>query len=273
MDYIQGERFKELADFFYLPLGTKENENYDGLVNTLDYSKVFDGCKIYTHTKYAKQLLEVVKLLGVKVVLITHNSDTNIDATYEIPDNVIKWFSQNVCINHPKVVALPIGLENNRWLQKVNKIKIMEDSLNRSRIAKNILYINHNISTNVKERFHVYKVFEGKEWCTIQKGSNGKDFEGYITNVQRHLFVACPEGNGIDTVRLWETLYMGSIPIVRRSINTLHFKDLPICFVDDWEDVTPKFLINEQTRIANSNYNKEKLTFQYWKTKIENYEN
>ena len=30
-------------------------------------------------------------------------------------------------------------------------------------------------------------------------------------------FVACPRGNGTDTHRFWETLYRGSIPVVKSS--------------------------------------------------------
>ena len=39
---------------------------------------------------------------------------------------------------------------------------------------------------------------------------------------------------------------MGSIPIVKRDIAMQEFEDLPICFVDQWETVTPDFLNNEK---------------------------
>ena len=80
----------------------------------------------------------------------------------------------------------------------------------------------------------------------------------------------CPNGNGVDTHRLWETLYLKSIPIVKHSINADFYFDLPIVFVNDWKEITKDFLINEYDRIASANWNLEKLNFDYWKNKILN---
>ncbi len=51
-------------------------------------------------------------------------------------------------------------------------------------------------------------------------------------------FVACPRGNGVDTHRVWETLYRGSVPIVidnewSRSLDYLNF---PIIRVLAWTE-------------------------------------
>ena len=35
---------------------------------------------------------------------------------------------------------------------------------------------------------------------------------------------------------------MGSIPIELRNLNNRFYIDLPICFVDDWKEVTESFL-------------------------------
>jgi hypothetical protein len=39
----------------------------------------------------------------------------------------------------------------------------------------------------------------------------------YSKLAQSHSFIVTPRGNGVDTHRLWETLYRGSIPLVRNS--------------------------------------------------------
>ena len=51
------------------------------------------------------------------------------------------------------------------------------------------------------------------------------------------LFVACPRGNGTDTHRFWETLYRGSIPVVKRSNWSESIKTLNIPFVElsNWD--------------------------------------
>jgi hypothetical protein len=78
----------------------------------------------------------------------------------------------------------------------------------------------------------------------------------------------CPPGNGEDTHRLWETLYVGSIPIVKKSINTLFYSDLPICYVDNWEQLADYNFLIEQKNILKSKTNLEMLDFDYWKNKI-----
>jgi len=56
---------------------------------------------------------------------------------------------------------------------------------------------------------------------------------------QQYAFIACPRGNGIDTHRLWETLYRGSIPVVKRSAWTEMIEELglPIVQLDSWEEI------------------------------------
>ena len=62
-----------------------------------------------------------------------------------------------------------------------------------------------------------------------------------ITRIAKYRWCACPEGNGVDTHRLWEALYMRCIPIVVKSpfIDALMYYtngELPICVIDSWWD-------------------------------------
>jgi hypothetical protein len=54
-----------------------------------------------------------------------------------------------------------------------------------------------------------------------------------------HRFVACPEGNGVDTHRFWETLYRGSIPVVKDSQFIKNWSDLgvPMVVLSDWSEL------------------------------------
>ena len=270
MDWIQGEKFWQIADFIYTPNEVRKDDYYR-LRNTFDIRKLYDGCIIYTHTIYARELFSILKTIDAKVIIITHNSDINVDVSFDIPKNVIKWYTQNVDILNPIIESIPIGLENNRWFLKLHKKEKMLALLDTNALLKNILYVNHNINTNPDKRSIVYDLLKGKDWVTIEEGKNGNNFDTYIVNIYSHRFVACPEGNGIDTHRIWECLYLGTIPIVIRNYNTRFYQDLPICFVNSWEEVTEKFLNNQYEYITKFNiWNLEKLTFSYWKNKIKN---
>jgi hypothetical protein len=239
-DHIRGERFIELAD----------------------KKTIF-----YCHTHELDNFFW--NLPKEPFVLITHNSDDCVDSSFTIPDNLIHWFAQNVNIVHEKIESLPIGLENLKWFPK--KRGVMIGLLQKPRTCKNLVYMNHNINTNPAKRNPPYYALENKPWVTVERGQNGTRFDDYISNVYSHPFVICPEGHGIDTVRTWECLYMGSIPIEKRNINNQFYTDLPILFVDSWEEINQSMLIDEYDRIIHAQWNMDKLNFGYWKNKILSY--
>ena len=128
--------------------------------------------------------------------------------------------------------------------------------------------MNHNIRTNPSERQVLYDMFERERWVDSQRLVNGADFGSYINNIYNHKFVLCPPGNGIDTHRIWECLYMGTVPIVKWCPNWVFYDDLPILVVNDWEEVTEKFLSGAWDEIQKITWNRDKLNFEYWKNKI-----
>jgi hypothetical protein len=262
--FITGNKFKALADYTFAP-SVKRGDDYYNLPNTYNPDTVKDGDIIYTDTGYVRDFFKVTT--DKKIILITHNGDTNID--FAPPDNVIKWYTTNVNIIHPRIESIPIGLENDLWFPDVHKKEKMIAKLSESKDYRNLVYMNHSIATNPAVRDKLYQLYEGESWITSEKGSNRPNlFDSYLDNIYNHKFVICPEGNGIDTHRIWETLYVGSIPIEKRNINTRFYTDLPICFVDNWEDLTPEFLEIEYLRIKSGVWNLEKHNFEYWKNKI-----
>lgn len=247
-DIIQGERFEKLAD----------NE------------RIF-----YRHTHEVNNFFRDPP--AKEFVLISHNSDRKVtenpkedgDADITLmPPGLVKWFSQNVDVEHDKVESIPIGLENSRWFPAVRKIEKIISRASKKKNFINWLYLNHNVKTNPQERTSPYALFKNKGWCTLESGGNNYKFDHYLAQLYNHRFVLSPEGNGMDTHRAWEALYLNTIPIEKRNNNNRFYTDLPICFVDDWEEVTLDFLEREYERINRSNWNLEKLKFSYWKDKI-----
>lgn len=268
MDWITGEKFQNIGDFTYAP-PLKSSSDYNNLPNTLNMT-IKDNDSIYTHGLYINELLNIVRFINKQVIIITHNCDYNIGSNYIVPDNVIKWYGQNINVINPKIESIPIGLENPWWFIEEHKKDKMLLKLETEKSFYNLVYVNHNIETNPNKRIKPYEVLRGKSFATVRSGLNGSGFDDYLDNIYNHKFVVCPEGNGIDTHRTWECLYMNTIPIEKRNINNQFYTDLPICFVDDWDELTETFLENEYTRITNTKWNMDKLQFEYWKNKIKN---
>lgn len=280
-DFIQGQKFKSLADFRYAPqrgrnadpyrndINNFSSSDYRYLTNTLDMRGLKDKSIIYTHTFYIDQLFELLEKADNKVIVITHNADNNVDICP--PENVLIWFTQNVNIKHKCIQSIPIGIENDIWYPD-KKDKMLRKVLKR-KIFKNLLYINHNIKNNVEKRLKPYEVLGNRSWVTTGNGINGQGFDIYLDNLYNHPFVVCPEGNGMDTHRVWECLYIGTIPIQIRNINNQFYTDLPILFIDDWEEITERFLHDEYMRIVDGKWNRDKLWFSWWKNEILKWKN
>lgn len=65
----------------------------------------------------------------------------------------------------------------------------------------------------------------------------------HIYEIAISKFVLCPSGLGMDTYRLWETLLLGSIPIVESNagFNRVYSK-LPVFVIPNYTDLTPALL-------------------------------
>ena len=65
-------------------------------------------------------------------------------------------------------------------------------------------------------------------------GVSHKDFLKFAASVP---FVACPHGGGMDpSPKAWETLLVGSIPIIFNTVLDDAYERLPVVFVSSWED-------------------------------------
>ena len=266
---IQGQKFIGLADFTFAP-AERDKGDYDNLRNTFDVNKLKDRNLVYTHTFYVKRFFDVIRDIPKEFVVITHNGDTNVDESFIMPDNVIKWYSQNVNVVNPKIESIPIGIENDRWFKKIPKKELMSEKLKTKRQYKNLVYMNFNINTNPLKREEPYMILKNKPYITTDMQRNGYAFNHYLDNLYNHKYVVCPEGNGMDTHRFWETLYMGSIPIVVKNINNWFYNDLPVLFVNRWSDVNKELLHTMWNMFENGEWNIDKLNFEYWKNIIIN---
>lgn len=261
-----------VADCTFAP-DKKHPDDYCNLPNTFTFGRLAkDPCIVYTHTFYVKELFELIDGIDRRFVIITHNSDMNVDDSFVIPSNVVKWFAQNVNCSNEKIVAIPIGLENDRWFPEVRKKERMLEYMGTPQEYKNLVYMNFNLSTNFAERSACYNALKNKPWVTTNMGHNGSNFIAYLRNIISHKFVACPMGNGLDTHRVWETLYMGSIPIVlRNALSEYLYSFFPVCIVDSWDEVTEELLDAEYRTLKDIELfydHTEMLQFPYWERLI-----
>ena len=92
----------------------------------------------------------------------------------------------------------------------------------------------------------------------------------YLRKLREKPMVVCPEGNGVDTHRLWETLYMGGVPVVKNNelLNPL-FDVLPVVRVCDWNQLADiEYMHSSWDKAHKLRWNSRLLCASYWKNSI-----
>jgi hypothetical protein len=230
----------------------------------------------YAKTDRAKEILESREVKGV---LVTHNSDLGINTelvslAFEHNSDIITWFAQNAEVQHPKLVPIPIGLERTRWFPHLRKRyqqhKLAKQSLEQ---PSKLCLANFSMSTNRGQRQAC--LLAASSFATLQTShivcqDTYESYTRYLAQILEHKFVLCPDGNGVDTHRLWETLYLGRIPVVTRSCVTEAFSVLPMVILDSWNDLDRARLEAywEEFREGRVPYTLNRLFMSFWKNRI-----
>lgn len=171
-----------------------------------------------------------------KFVIFTAFEDTPLDDYIwgKIPENVLSINCANGVIFGGVIRPFPHGLERIMY-QGYNHHELLQEAMASPTEPSKLLFVAHREDTG--DRKSIGQLF--KSWATVTH----LPYEEYLKGIQDHKFVLCPSGNGIESARNWETLYLRRVPIFKRHPYLEEmFKDFPVLFVDEWEEVTEQLL-------------------------------
>lgn len=213
------------------------------------------------------------KLAGFgRCKLVTSFSDSCVtqEMADQLPENVIRWYSNNVACDHPRVTAIPIGCVYNVERENVLLAAIDRPKPERSKL----MYINftQHIPRDPNPRANLYSMFT-RPWSTV-KGGNGFDSvkaSEFYNDILQHKYVLSPDGAGPDCHRHWEAMLLGSIPIVLVSKANEFLDDMPCLRVNSWDHVNKDLLerMYDELVARFTLENKRKLYFEYWANLIQ----
>ena len=244
MNFITGEKIQNDCDLF---IASPDMLNYNPNI-TINHPKSFnlynlnseiDNPKyIYTYTEDLYLFKEKIVFFKNPFVLISHNSDKIIfnNEIYNYIANhnkIIKWYTQNLLFNHPKVFMIPIGIANSQWQH--GNLNYISNALNYIENKTNNIYFNFFIITNVNKREECF--LKLKDFLEISEKKPPRDYFNYLASFK---FAICPQGNGIDSHRIWECYYLKVIPIVIDNLFIRKIKskyNLPMIILQDWEEL------------------------------------
>jgi hypothetical protein len=180
-------------------------------------------------------------------------------------------YSINSNSSSKNTLGLPLGITNDCDDSPIHKIlgnleMMREVYLEKSKdtFRKNLVLLNINKTTH-PERSYVFDKFSKESYVTVSLPD--VSMEGrkkYLIDIASHDFVLCPRGNGIDTHRLWETLYMERIPIVIYTDAHASFIGLPILFINSWDELNENFLREKLIEIKSKKWMWNKVYLDYW---------
>lgn len=203
--FISGDAFADLADYVHEPPRWR---NFNRV--SLEKARV-----IFTRSE---NLQEFLSTQGHKIqasVIVAGNSDHEFHSSlFDVPPSVKAIFLQNSYISDGiRVFSIPIGIENFRWGVNGNP-KFMKnrriDSTSNRKVLFGPLGKTHQTREIVTKNFNEVSEY----WDFFQGRIKPQHFDKLV---KKYTHVAAVRGNGVDTHRLWESLYRGVVPIVEKS--------------------------------------------------------
>ena len=240
---------------------------------------------IFCKTELLNAEFAHIKKIKNEVVLISGNSDDEINENLvsKMPGNIIAWYCQNNLVNNPRLISIPIGLENTfpnkrkkhgiGWPHALSKVQLLggKNEEADSHQPSKFLYANFNVQTNAVHRGPIMDVC--KKTSFIDWDEPNLNYDDFIEKVLDHEAIVCPAGNGIDTHRLYEILYCKRIPVTIKIGDYAIYKDLyeklPIVILHSVDELENEKKIRELISIARQkSFNNKLLDFNYWKNLI-----
>ena len=270
------------------------NSDNQYLLDMISSSNMFDGMTIYVCSELLNYfILFILPDIRHKFILVSGDSDL-ISPSESIKEeslfhslinnnNLIKWFSQNITINslfNNKIIQLPIGLDYHtimnhpfhpwnhnkgaKYLPIQQEHMILNCRINSKPFSKREIKIYANFSLQndrFKDRINIQTSIPKNLLHLI---NNDVPRIEYFKDIIQFAFVISPYGNGLDCHRTWETLCLGSIPIVRAKVFSKMFENLPVLFVNEWTDINKELLENTITEFTSKVFDYNKLRLKFW---------
>lgn len=282
--FISSKSFSNLADLIYSEtistedyirinskntlIVSKTNTNeYKTVTYKKNFFKLYENDIIFSNTEVIDDLFFHLRKIDNlnNLTLITSECDVRIDKYLynKKPSCIKKWYSANIDFEHEDLISIPLGLAK-EFSKKNANFKNFKD-FNSEIFTKNnsvSMYVNFQENTNYTHRKNLYSYFKDLNWVTCDDPN--QPITSFIERMKNHTFSLCPWGNGIDTHRIFESLYLGTIPVVKYHKTYQYLEELPVVFVNNYKDINKEYLNEWLSKFNINNYNFQKLNQLWW---------
>ena len=181
---------------------------------------------------------------GKKFILCCQNSDRefNADVLARLRQYALHIYSINCVVRDPMVTAIPIGFGD--W-----SIDYLP-GIDQTPVERTVdILAGFTTGTNPKLRQPCMDAMQKDPRALVGITEFRRDF---YDRLRRTKYVVCPEGEGHDTHRIYESIYFGAVPILIHPNPLEHmYEGWPIRWVDSWENIDISTWEEDAKRVAD----------------------
>jgi hypothetical protein len=193
------------------------------------YTRAQDGDWVFVNGDYLQDFLKRLPFLRTKrFTVIVHNTDHPFGPTelYALLPSVYRIYAVNCAVLHPQVTPIPLGFVD-------KQLPLLPGFKGGSSERPIEAYMNFLDRTNAPKRTQCRAALANDPRITQASDLSVPE---YFMDLGRSKFVICPEGTGVDTHRVYESLLCGATPVVLHSVLDRLYERLPVCIVNAWTD-------------------------------------
>lgn len=258
--FISGDAFADFSDFVY------KAPNW----RTLSKTPISEARVIFARSEDLQEMLDAHSHEIHASVIISGNSDYEFHKPLKnLPKSVMALFLQNSYISDDKFYfSIPIGIENFRWGVNGNPRFLKERKITKN-IKEMVLFGPLGKTHPIREE--VRNVFPdgAEQWDFLQGRIKPQVFDKLS---KQYSHIAAVRGNGVDTHRLWESLYRGIIPIVEKSQwwDSLEFLYPEVEVIESWTPKNVREILSTKSEVRSFRENPA-LWMPFWESKIKKF--
>ena len=203
---------------------------------------------IFIPTRFAGAIADYLtrrNLIISKIVLGDDDQSPHIGEIRNLAKVSKNLFGINVVQVNEHIYSIPIGLESPSYRSGGRLKDYRKNPINDSSKRALSFLVAWNASTNLLKREYASNVFRKTPDTYFAE----RRIPAQVVHklMRKSLFVPCPAGNGLDTHRIWESLFLGSVPIILYEDNFAALDGWPVLVVKSWQEVSelPRYKIEK----------------------------
>lgn len=193
------------------------------------YARARHGDWVFVNGDFLAELRRRIPFLRTKLfTFVVHNTDRTFghaELAALLP-HANHIYAINASVQHPKLTLIPLGFVD-------KQLPILPGFKGGSSERSIEVYMNFMDQTNAPRRAECRAALADDPRITRAEGLSVSE---YFIDLGRSKFVVCPEGTGMDTHRVYESLLCGATPVVLHSPLDKLYEKLPVCIVSKWTD-------------------------------------